>query len=153
DRSSFLARRPAGLTRADRNDRARIVRKNGPRAQRSVTQRIKVGLTMDSSKVSAELGVRLVLPEQTIVPLAASLRYFREDPYAVRIAFHIGLDEPIEWIFARDLLSTGIKEREGLGDVTVWSSAGSESGGPGSVVNLKLSSPFGHAHFEVEARS
>jgi hypothetical protein len=108
---------------------------------------------MDSSMVSAELGVRLVLPKQAIVPLAASLAYSREDPYAVRIAFHSGLDKPIEWMFARDLLSTGIEEREGLGDVTVWPSAGSESGGPGSVLNLKLSSPFGHAHFEVPARS
>jgi hypothetical protein len=108
---------------------------------------------MDSSMVSAELGVRLVLPEQRVVPLAASLVYSREDPYAVRIAFHIGLDEPVEWTFARDLLSTGIEEREGLGDVTVWPSAGSESDGRGSVLNLKLSSPFGHAHFDVPARS
>ena len=103
--------------------------------------------------VSAELGVWLALPERASVPLAASLLYSREDPYAVRIAFHIGLDEPIEWIVARDLLSTGIEEREGLGDVTVWPSAGSEGGGPGSVLNLKLSSPFGHAHFEAPARS
>jgi hypothetical protein len=108
---------------------------------------------MDSSTVTAELGVRLVLPEQTVAPLAATLVYSREAPYAVRIAFHIGLDEPIEWIFARDLLSMGIETREGLGDVTVWPSAGSESDEPGSVLNLRLSSPFGHAHFEVPARS
>jgi len=108
---------------------------------------------MDSSTVSAELGVRLVLPAQTVAPLAATLVYSREAPYAVRIAFHIGLDEPVEWIFARDLLSAGIEEREGLGDVTVWPSAEAESGEPGSVLNLKLSSPFGHAHFEVPARS
>ncbi len=106
---------------------------------------------MDSSTVSAELGVRLVLPGHMIMPLAASLVYSREDPYAVGIAFHVGLDKPVEWLFARDLLSTGIEERKGLGDVTIWPSAGSESGGPGSVVNLKLSSPYGHAHFEVPA--
>ncbi|HEY1822209.1 MAG TPA: SsgA family sporulation/cell division regulator [Trebonia sp.] len=108
---------------------------------------------MDSSTIVAELGVWLVLPEQTIVPLAASLIYSTEDPYAVRITFHVGLDEPIKWIFARDLLCTGIEERAGLGDVTVWPSARSESGAPGSVLNLKLSSPFGHAHLEVPARS
>lgn len=108
---------------------------------------------MDSSTVSAELGVRLVLPEQAAIPLAASIVYSREDPYAVHIAFHIGLDEPIEWIFARDLLSPGIGEHEGLGDVRVWLSAGSENGGPGSVLNLELSSPFGRAHFEVPARN
>ena len=107
---------------------------------------------MDSSMVSAELGVWLVLPEQKIVALAASLVYSREDPYAVRIGFHVGLDVPIEWTFARDLLSTGIEEREGLGDVTVWPSADSEGGAPGSVLHIELSSPLGQAHFEAPAR-
>ena len=102
-----------------------------------------------SSTVSAELGLRLVVPQQTIVPLMASLFYSREDPYAIRIAFHVGLDEPVEWIFARDLLAMGIEGREGLGDVQVWPSAGTEGGEPGSVLNLELSSPFGQAHFEA----
>ena len=105
-----------------------------------------------SSTVSAELGLRLVVPQQTIVPLMASLYYSREDPYAIRIAFHVGLDEPVEWIFARDLLSMGIEGREGLGDVQVWPSAGTEGGAPGSVLNLELSSPFGQAHFEAPVK-
>jgi len=108
---------------------------------------------MDSSTVSAELGVQLILPDQAAIPLAASIVYSREDPYAAHIAFHIGLDEPIEWTFARDLLSTGTGDREGLGDVRVWLSAGPEDGRPGSVLNLELSSPFGHAHFQVPAKS
>jgi hypothetical protein len=105
-----------------------------------------------SSTVSAELGLRLVVPQQTIVPLVASLFYSKDDPYAIRIAFHVGLDEPVEWIFARDLLSMGIEGREGLGDVVVWPSAGSEGGAPNSVLNIELSSPFGQAHFEAPAR-
>ena len=105
-----------------------------------------------SSTVSAELGLRLVVPQQTIVPLVASLYYATEDPYAIRIAFHVGLDEPVEWIFARDLLSKGIEAREGLGDVHVWPSAGSEGGAPGSVLNIELSSPFGQAHFEAPVK-
>jgi hypothetical protein len=107
---------------------------------------------MDSGMVAAELGVRLVLPQQMTVPLAARLFYSREDPYAVRIAFEVGLDKPVEWLFARDLLAMGIDGRQGLGDVTVWPSADFESGGPGSVLNLKLSSPHGQAHFEAPAR-
>jgi hypothetical protein len=107
---------------------------------------------MNSSTVSAELGLRLVVPQQTIVPLVASLYYSTEDPYAIRIAFHVGLDEPVEWIFARDLLSTGVEGREGLGDVVVWPSAGSEGGAPGSVLNIELSSPFGQAHFEAPVK-
>ena len=105
-----------------------------------------------SSTVSAELGLRLVVPQQTIVPLMASLFYSREDPYAIRIAFHVGLDEPVEWIFARDLLAMGIEGREGQGDVQVWPSAGTEGGEPGSVLNLELSSPFGQAHFEAPVK-
>jgi hypothetical protein len=103
----------------------------------------------NSSTVSAELGLRLVVPQQTIVPLVASLYYSKEDPYAIRIAFHVGLDEPVEWIFARDLLSAGIEDEEGLGDVKVWPSAGSQGGLPGTVLNIELSSPFGQAHFEA----
>jgi hypothetical protein len=104
---------------------------------------------MDSSStVSTELGLRLVVPRQTIVPLVASLYYSKEDPYAIRIAFHVGLDEPVEWIFARELLSSGIEGREGLGDVVVWPSA-SAADVPGDVLNIELSSPFGQAHFEA----
>src|ERR1700744_2598864 len=102
-----------------------------------------------SSTVSAELGLRLAGPQQTIVPLVASLYYAKQDPYAIRIAFHVGLDEPVEWIFARDLLSHGIEGREGPGNVVVWPSAGSADGNPGSVLNIELSSPFGQAHFEA----
>ncbi len=102
-----------------------------------------------SSSVSAELGLRLVVPQQTIVPLVASLYYSSEDPYAIRIAFHVGLDEPVEWIFARDLLAAGAQAREGLGDVTVWPSEGDADG---KLLNIELSSPFGQAHFEAPHR-
>lgn len=106
----------------------------------------------NSSTVSAELGLRLVVPQQTIVPLVASLSYSKEDPYAIRIAFHVGLDEPVEWIFARDLLAAGIEGEDGLGDVKVWPSAGSLGGLPGTVLNIELSSPFGQAHFEAPVK-
>src|SRR6516225_652640 len=108
---------------------------------------------MNSSRtVSAELGLRLVVPQQTIVPLVASLYYSTEDPYAIRIAFHVGLDEPVEWIFARDLLATGMNGREGVGDVQVWPADESADGTPGQVLNIELASPFGQAHFEAPAR-
>ena len=62
-----------------------------------------------STTISAELGLKLVVPQQTIVPLVASMYYSGTDPYAVRMAFHVGTDEPVEWIFARDLLAAGIE--------------------------------------------
>src|SRR5579875_1992683 len=78
---------------------------------------------MDSdTTVSAELGLMLVVPQHATVPLVASLYYSGQDPYAVRMAFHVGTDEPVEWIFARDLLAAGISSRQGEGDVQVWPS-------------------------------
>lgn len=101
---------------------------------------------MDSgTTVSAELGLKLVLPHHATVPLVASLFYSGEDPYAVRMAFHVGTEEPVEWIFARDLFSEGMTGSAGQGDVRVWPS--SAAGEP--TLNLVLSSPFGQAHFEA----
>jgi hypothetical protein len=117
-----------------------------------------------ASTISAELGLRLVVPQQTIVPLVASMYYNDSDPYAVRMAFHVGTDEPVEWIFARDLLAAGIEARHGEGDVQVWPSAvscaeadgldviGSADVG-GTILNIELSSPFGQAHFEAPAQA
>jgi hypothetical protein len=95
--------------------------------------------------VSAELGLSLVVPEHGAVPLVASLCYGAADPYAIRMAFHVGTDDPVEWIFSRDLLSAGLGGPTGEGDVQVW---------PGevhgiAVLNIALSSPFGQAHFEA----
>ena len=117
--------------------------------------------------VSAELGLKLVVPQQTIVPLVASMYYSGSDPYAVRMAFHVGTGEPVEWIFARDLLAAGIESRQGEGDVQVWPSEASVAetgeldligtagpqGTPGKVLNIELSSPFGQARFEAPAEA
>ena len=124
-----------------------------------------------SATVSAELGLRLVAAEQTIVPLVASLHYSGSDPYAIRMAFHVGPEDPVEWIFARELFADGMTTPEGDGDVQVWPSvaeskdaghdagkdeskdaghdAGGTARGPLSVLNIKLCSPFGEAHFEA----
>ncbi len=118
-------------------------------------------MTTSHAAVSAELGVGLVGPEHTIVPLMASLYYNRQDPYAVRIAFHVGTDEPVEWTLARDLLAAALHAKEGIGDVQAWPSAapddpaaggGSEGTAAGlHILNISMSSPFGHALFQVSA--
>jgi hypothetical protein len=71
--------------------------------------------------------------------------YSADDPFAIRMAFHVGADEPVEWIFARELLAAGLHGPAGEGDVQVWPTddEGLE------VLNLALSSPFGEAHFEA----
>lgn len=98
-----------------------------------------------SAIVAAELGLRLVVPEHGGVPLTASLYYRGDDPYAIRMAFHVGMDDPVEWIFARDLLAEGLDHLAGDGDVRVWPSTAAHR----DVLNLALSSPFGQAHFEA----
>jgi hypothetical protein len=98
-----------------------------------------------SDTVAAELGLTLVVPEHGGVPLTASLYYRGDDPYAIRMAFHVGMDDPVEWIFARDLLAAGMHEPTGDGDVRVWPGPDIDR----RVLNISLSSPFGQAHFEA----
>ncbi len=98
-----------------------------------------------SAIVAAELGLRLVVPEHGGVPLTAGLYYRGDDPYAIRMAFHVGTEDPVEWIFARDLLAEGLDCVAGDGDVRVWPSTAAHR----DVLNLELSSPFGQAHFEA----
>jgi hypothetical protein len=101
---------------------------------------------MNSSvTVAADLGLRLVVPEHGEVPLTASLYYRGDDPYAIRMAFHVGTDEPVEWIFARDLLAAGLDHASGEGDVRVWPGTRTHR----DVLHLSLSSPFGQAQFEA----
>jgi hypothetical protein len=82
----------------------------------------------------------------------ASLRYEPVDPYAVQVVFHAGGDEPaaeVSWSFARQLLVDGLREPSGMGDVRVWPWLGDD----GPVAALALSSPDGHALFEVPRSS
>ena len=109
---------------------------------------------MNNSRVavSAELSLGLVGPECTIVPLMASLHYTCQDPYAVRMAFHVGTDEPVEWTLARDLLTAALHSREGIGDVQAWPSAApGDPADEDGILNISMTSPFGHAQFEAPA--
>jgi hypothetical protein len=116
---------------------------------------------MNSSRtaVSAELGLGLVGPERTIVPLMASLYYTAVNPYEIRMAFHVGTDEPVEWALSRDLLAAARYAREGIGDVQAWPSIASCDPAAGTdpevaeILNIAMTSPFGAAQFEMSARA
>ena len=119
-------------------------------------------MSSNCSEISAELGLGLVGPERRIVPLTAGLSYNCADPYAVRMAFDIGTDKPVEWILARDLLAAALHGSEGLGDVRAWPSAAScdpdvvaiGGGAAGNaILNIAMSSPYGQAQFEVSAKA
>jgi hypothetical protein len=95
--------------------------------------------------VSTELELRLVVPGSPSLPVTAELTYDHSDPYAVRVGFHTGGAEVVEWTFARGLLTDGVTHPVGEGDVQVWPS---HAGGQ-PVVCLSLSSPSGRALFEA----
>lgn len=100
---------------------------------------------MSSTTVAAEFGLMLIVPEHGGVSLTARMHYRGDDPYAVRMEFHVGTTDPVEWIFARDLLAEGLVAQAGEGDVRVWRDREPGRG----VLNISLSSPFGQARFEA----
>jgi Streptomyces sporulation and cell division protein, SsgA len=115
-------------------------------------------MSSNCSEISAELSLGLVGPQRTIVPLTAGLSYSCSDPYAVRMAFDIGTDKPVEWILARDLLAAALHGSEGLGDVRAWPSAAScdpdaAATAGQEILNIAMSSPYGQAQFEISART
>jgi hypothetical protein len=133
-------------------------------------------MSTSRATVSAELSLGLVGPERTIVPLMAGLHYASADPYAIRMAFHVGTGEPVEWTLARDLLAAALVSRQGIGDVRAWPSAAQDSPAAGGaagcgstaetaagpsldgreqgeygLLHIAMSSPFGQAQFQASA--
>lgn len=87
----------------------------------------------------------LLLGSGTDVRVQASLMFYADDPYAVHVAFHTREDqEDVEWMFARQLLSTGLLMPTGDGDVRIW--PGPEETG---ATYLELRSPNGQAVFQA----
>ncbi len=99
--------------------------------------------------ITTAMPLHLVLDQGASLPLVADLTYDVSDPYAVRIGFRTaGADEPSEaedWTFARQLLTDGIAQPAGDGDVQVWPIPSAN----GPLVGLALSSPTGRALFEI----
>jgi len=107
----------------------------------------------NGNTVTAKIALALVVPqEEATIPLVSTFSYAKDDPYAVRIAFHVGLDRPVEWNFARELLSEGIDGPQGLGDVRVWPSAPLKASLAATLLNVQLSSPAGRAQFTAPIR-
>lgn len=104
-------------------------------------------MTRPVTMITSELELQLVVPGDSTVPLAVRLHYRADDPYAVTAEFRTGVDEYVRWVFARDLLTTGMHAPAGEGDVRVWPS---RTGGL-DVVYLALASPDGQALLEAPA--
>ena len=103
-------------------------------------------MSTQPNTVSADFDLRLVVPGSPALPVMASVRYEACDPYAVHVTFHTGGERGVvEWSFARQLLTDGLTEPSGEGDVRVWPS----KSGREQTITLVLTSPSGEAMFEV----
>ncbi|MFD0369091.1 MULTISPECIES: SsgA family sporulation/cell division regulator [unclassified Streptomyces] len=75
-----------------------------------------------STVIEQAVQARLVASAPRAESVAATLRYDREDPYAVSMAFPPpatleGVE--VSWAFARELLAQGVDGPAGVGDVRV----------------------------------
>ena len=95
--------------------------------------------------ISADLDLTLVLGDDRIIPVAATLTYSIAEPYAVSALFRT-TDGNINWVFARDLLENGLTESVGEGDVVIWPAHDAD----GDIICISLSSPGGNALLEAD---
>ncbi|MFQ6145872.1 SsgA family sporulation/cell division regulator [Streptomyces seoulensis] len=75
-----------------------------------------------STVIEQPVEARLVAAAPRMPSIPATLHYDRRDPFAVRMSFPAPATlEGVEvcWTFARDLLTGGLEEPEGDGDVRV----------------------------------
>jgi hypothetical protein len=101
-------------------------------------------MTNSHDHVTVELIIRLVQSPGPALPLAATMRYDRSDPFAVTLDIHSSPTTVVTWTFARDLLHEGVYAPAGEGDVEIWPA--NLHGGP---LSLAVSSPTGRALFEL----
>jgi Streptomyces sporulation and cell division protein, SsgA len=101
-----------------------------------------------SRVVAHPITMRCVDPLGISRDLATTFEYDPKDPYAVVVAFPAG-DAVIRWAFCRTLISRGLTDPVGEGDVQVWPSTDEHGRG---VVILEFRSPSGHLLAEAPTR-
>ncbi len=99
------------------------------------------------ANIDQALSGRLILSPHLSRGIRAHLRYLRDDPFAVRLAFPAAISlegGDVEWVFARELLDDGLYQPAGEGDVHLWPC------GRGRVM-VEFESPHGTAMVEFAA--
>ncbi|MEU4346795.1 SsgA family sporulation/cell division regulator [Streptomyces sp. NPDC023838] len=79
-------------------------------------------------EVLAEVMMSFLVSEELSFRIPVELAYRADDPYAVRMTFHLPGDEPVTWTFGRELLLDGINTPTGDGDVHIAPSRPEELG-------------------------
>lgn len=80
----------------------------------------------------------------SLVPIQTRWSYQADEPFAVTVSFCAERGRWVEWVFARDLLITGLERPSGIGDLRV------RPGEDGDTVILEVHSPNGEAAFELD---
>ncbi|MDX3763281.1 MULTISPECIES: SsgA family sporulation/cell division regulator [Streptomyces] len=73
----------------------------------------------DIPSVMCMVTVLVSVPNELSTPLPAELHYDMSDPYAVRLSIGAPAARPVDWVFARSLLTEGLHRPTGTGDVLV----------------------------------
>jgi hypothetical protein len=94
------------------------------------------------------ISVELRTVEDYTIPVPAELSYSTSDPYAVTVSFQLH-DRSVPWTFGRDLLSLGLHEPAGEGDVHVFPCLSDDGL---AVVTVELCSPHGDALVEIRTQ-
>jgi hypothetical protein len=97
---------------------------------------------MEATMVTYPMTLQLLSGPTGMRPLPAEFQYSPHEPLAIRVIFDVESDYPVQWVFARDLLSTGLTRQTGKGDVTIGP-VEDEDGAP--AVRIRLFSPDGTA--------
>ncbi|KDN84231.1 regulator [Kitasatospora cheerisanensis KCTC 2395] len=92
------------------------------------------------------MAMHLVVSSELSFRIVVDLDYDGDDPFAVRFTFHLPGDQPVTWVFARELLVDGLSRASGEGDVHIHP-VGEEL----SEVDLVLRSPEGDARMRAAA--
>ncbi|MET9076110.1 SsgA family sporulation/cell division regulator [Streptomyces sp. NPDC004232] len=71
------------------------------------------------ASVICMVTVLVSVPDELPAPLPAELHYDVSDPYAVRLSIGAPEARPVDWVFARSLLTEGLRRPIGAGDVLV----------------------------------
>ncbi|MFG2358793.1 SsgA family sporulation/cell division regulator [Streptomyces sp. NPDC048521] len=82
------------------------------------------------------------------VPIRCEFSFHPRDPYAVTLIFDAEGEQPVRWVFSRELLNEGLTARVGQGDVAVWPEHGSDGA---STMWLQVGNARHNALFEIPA--
>jgi hypothetical protein len=100
-----------------------------------------------SSSVTRQITLQVVAPTDGPSHVFVLLRYDIEDPYAVHAVFHVAADDDLLWVFGRELLTAGLDQPSGEGDVRIWPDCDAGR----DVVLITLRSPDGEASLSASA--